>query len=162
MGIVATLVMYGVFAAALAAGYATWHHSIFKAGADAQLKKDEVTYNACVTDKNTAVAANKSLQSDIEVIKIDINQRNTEIDNLEKQLKQAIARRAKDKIRDEPFNTSLLNDKAAALAAAAIALGGTCEEKMKRITVGLTGLAKREMQDRPPTKEEAKNLLQVK
>lgn len=162
MGILPTLIMYGVIAAALAAGYASWHHSIYAAGAKAQLEKDTLLYNACVTDKNTAIAANKSLQSDIEVIKVDIKDRNTEIDNMAKQLQRAREIRAKDKIIIEPINTGLINDKAAELAKAAIALGGTCEEKMKRITAGLTNLAKREMQDRPPTKEEAKGLLQIK
>jgi hypothetical protein len=158
---VATLIMYAIFAGALTGGYALWHHSIFKQGADAQLKKDETLYNACIADKNTAIGANKTLQADLNVLKTTVNEQNTEIDKLEIALKKAKEKRARETAKNEPFSNSLLNDKAQELAKAAIALGGTCEQKLGRITIGLKDLAKREVQDRPPTKEEAKGLLQI-
>lgn len=145
-----SLILYAILAAvALGAIYGV-DLSRQKVGADKQMAKDAIVYNACVKDKDAAVTANASLQIDVEKYRGTVELQNKAVDRLATVSKAMLDAQVKGAIKVQE-KTAILSREKADLDAALRDRGdsGTCDQRLARMGAMLRDAMKQQNRDHP-------------
>ncbi len=152
MGSLITLAIYGALAAGAFLAIHSFLGSYEAKGAKAQLEVDTPIINACKTDRDTAVKANVSLQSDLAKLAGEREQQNAAIAAQAAEQTRLEAAKAKALAEAQARLAALGRDNAslASILAAAPKGGQTCEQTLAAVDDNLRSAARQRVRFSPP------------
>lgn len=145
-----SLILCAILAAVALGGMYAVDLSRQKVGAEKQLAKDTVVFNACVKDRDAAVTANASLQNDIEKYRVLVVEQNKAMDKMVDVSKAMRTAQVKGAIQAQ--------DKIKALSLEKIDLdaalrdrgdSGTCDQRLARVSAMLREAMRQQARDHP-------------
>lgn len=146
-----TLIQILIYAAIAGAAWAAIHGfdlSRQKIGADRQLAQDTPIINACKVDRDTAVKANVSLQTDLARLGDDLGKQNKAVkdlaDSMALQLRDKDARIAAQSARLAAYDSDAAAQR---IRLAANTKGKTCNETLFNVDADLRAIARQRMRD---------------